>query len=168
MAQTKIGACLIASKKIGCTIDEYNDKINIGLKWCFCCKSWKPNNEFSIDKSRYDKLNAKCNECRKQTYHDSYIKTGIIISKKGTRFTEIRDGDKGQARHRVNHLIEIGYIPKANDLPCSICGHVWVKGEKRHDYHHSGGYGIYHHETVISVCTKCHSNIHKKLKNGKN
>ena len=41
-------------------------------------------------------------------------------------------------------------------MPCSDCGHVWVEGERHHEYDHYLGYGAEHHYDVESVCTICH------------
>lgn len=48
-----------------------------------------------------------------------------------------RDGDKLQARQRIN--VE-----------------VRTPGERRHEYDHHHGYGAEHHYCVEPVCTKCH------------
>ena len=67
-----------------------------------------------------------------------------------------RDGDKDQARHRVNVEVRTGRRPPANDLPCVGCGHVWRPGERRHEYDHYLGYSPQHHLDVEPVCTLCH------------
>ncbi len=68
-----------------------------------------------------------------------------------------RDGDKLQARARVNQLVRKGDLPHPNSLPCTDCGHVWAEGERRHEYDHPSGYVAEHHLTVESVCTRCHA-----------
>ena len=67
------------------------------------------------------------------------------------------DGDKRQARHRVNMEIRAGAIPDPCSLPCVDCGHVYSEGERRHEYDHHMGYGAEHHLTVEAVCTTCHA-----------
>lgn len=67
------------------------------------------------------------------------------------------DGDKKQARHRVNVLVRTGKIPHPNDLPCADCSHEWKAGERRHEYDHHKGYKAKHHEDVEAVCTTCHA-----------
>lgn len=67
-----------------------------------------------------------------------------------------RNGDKKQARQRVNVEVRNGFIPHPNSLPCSDCGHVWRKGERRHEYDHYKGYASEHHLHVEPVCTSCH------------
>lgn len=42
-----------------------------------------------------------------------------------------RDGDKKQARHRVNCEVNSGAIPSPNDLPCFDCGHLFSTDGKR-------------------------------------
>lgn len=68
-----------------------------------------------------------------------------------------RDGDKEQARQRINVEVRTGYRLHPNTLPCADCGHVWRLGERRHEYDHHRGYAAEHHYDVIAVCTTCHA-----------
>lgn len=68
-----------------------------------------------------------------------------------------RDGDKVQARHRVNVEVRTGKRPHPNTLPCADCGHIHSQGERRHEYDHHLGYAAEHHLEVESVCTLCHA-----------
>ena len=68
-----------------------------------------------------------------------------------------RDGDKKQARQRVNVEVRTGRRPHPNTLPCTDCGHVWKDGERRHEYDHHLGYGRAHHYDVEPVCSTCHA-----------
>ncbi len=68
-----------------------------------------------------------------------------------------RDGDKRQARQRINVEVRTGYRPHPNDLPCTDCGHTWSSSERRHEYDHYLGYGAENHMSVESVCTTCHA-----------
>ncbi len=68
-----------------------------------------------------------------------------------------RDGDKIQARQRVNVEVRTGRRPHPNTLPCTDCGHVWRPGERRHHYDHHLGYAAEHHLDVEPVCTTCHA-----------
>lgn len=67
-----------------------------------------------------------------------------------------RDGDKRQARRRINVEVREGRRPHPNTLPCVDCGHIWSRGERRHEYDHHRGYAAAHHYDVIAVCTRCH------------
>lgn len=67
-----------------------------------------------------------------------------------------RDGDKNQARQRINVEVRTGRRSHPNSLPCFDCGHVWEKGERRHEYDHYLGYAAAHHYDVQPVCTRCH------------
>lgn len=68
-----------------------------------------------------------------------------------------RDGDRLQARKRVNSNVRSGKLPKPNDVPCNGCGHIHSKpGDRRHEYHHHLGYAAEHHLSVISLCAVCH------------
>ena len=68
-----------------------------------------------------------------------------------------RDGDKKQARQRINVEVRTGRRPHPNTLPCVDCGHVWSEGERRHEYDHHRGYDAAHHYDVVPVCTVCHA-----------
>lgn len=68
-----------------------------------------------------------------------------------------RDGDKVQARQRINVEVRTGRRPHPNQLPCVDCGHVHARGERRHEYDHYLGYAAEHHLDVQSVCTDCHA-----------
>ena len=70
---------------------------------------------------------------------------------------EPRDGDKKQARQRINVLVRTGRMPHPNTLPCADCGHVWAPGERRHEYDHHKGYAAEHHYEVEPVCSNCHA-----------
>lgn len=68
-----------------------------------------------------------------------------------------RSGDKEQARQRINVEVRSGRRPHPNTLPCVDCGHVWKKGERRHEYDHHKGYAAKNHLNVVPVCTTCHA-----------
>lgn len=67
-----------------------------------------------------------------------------------------RDGDKIQARQRINMQIRTGIRPHPNTLPCADCGHVYGPGESRHEYDHHLGYSVEHQLDVQAVCVRCH------------
>lgn len=66
-----------------------------------------------------------------------------------------RDGDKAQARSRVNVEVRLGHLPRAATLPCVDCGHMG--NDRRHEYDHHRGYAAEHHLSVEAVCSPCHS-----------
>ncbi len=68
-----------------------------------------------------------------------------------------RDGDRVQARQRINVEVRSGRRPHPNALTCVDCGHVWHEGERRHEYDHHLGYAAEHHYDVEPVCTLCHA-----------
>jgi len=70
-----------------------------------------------------------------------------------------RDGDKAQARLRINVEVRTGRRPRANALPCVHCGHLWIPGDRRHEYHHYKGYGANNHYAVEVACTTCHAKM---------
>ena len=67
-----------------------------------------------------------------------------------------RDGDKKRARWVISNLIKLGRLPHPDALPCADCGHVWRRGESRHEYDHHLGYDLVHHADVQPVCSHCH------------
>jgi len=75
-----------------------------------------------------------------------------------------RDGDKVQARQRINVEVRTGRRPHPNTLPCTDCRHVWIPGERRHEYDHHLGYAAVHHGDVEPVCTKCQR--HRSIERG--
>jgi len=154
MALTQEGVIKIAAKKAGLTAGEYINHIANGLKKCTICKQWKPIDEFCSDKSRHDGRASKCVVCAKSLWR--------IKSMRNVKRAPRRDGDKRQAKSRINHDVNLGLRPNANDLFCSICGH---KGDdRRHEYHHIQGYSELHHYDILPLCSKCH---HKEHSNGK-
>lgn len=152
MAQTVEGAIKVAAKKAGVTVAEYRRKKAKGLKWCTKCKTWHPESSFGRDSSRYDRLSAKCRESSRAVGRAAYQPKPRPA--KGRSFVPARDGDKLQARRRVNHFVEVGLLPNPNDLPCLDCGHR--DSDRRHEYDHYLGYAAEHHEAVQAVCTTCH------------
>lgn len=78
-------------------------------------------------------------------------------SKPGPAPNPPRNGDKAQARQRINVEVRTGYRPRPSTLPCVDCAHVWRPGERRHEYDHHLGYAAEHHGDVEPVCTTCHA-----------
>lgn len=65
MAQTTEGRIRQFCNKMSISVDSYNEKVNIGLKWCYKCQTWQPINTFSKDSTRFDNRSSKCGGCRK-------------------------------------------------------------------------------------------------------
>lgn len=130
---------------------EYAHRYVSGEKWCTGCKAWHPDEAFGQDSHRRDGRSAICTAARRQRYRKSYVPRGR--SRRGW-LVPARDGDKLQARRRVNYLVESGQIPHPGDLPCTDCAHVGP--ERRHEYDHFKGYGAEHQLDVEPVCSRCH------------
>jgi len=119
--------------------------------WCWACKTDHPRGAFGRDPSRPDGRARRCLASRR-----------VTTRKPRTRFkrhgwlVEARDGDRRQARRRVNYLVEQGRLPPPNALPCADCGHAWTDGERRHEYDHHRGYAAEHQLDVQAVCSSCH------------
>lgn len=85
-------------------------------------------------------------------------------SKFGPQPMPPRDGDRQQARQRINVLVRTGRLPHPNNIPCADCDHEWHPGERRHEYDHFHGYEPKHHYCVEPVCTTCHAERDSKRK----
>lgn len=154
MAQTHEGALKVCAKKAGCSLRAYRARRACGDKWCMNCKKWHPVSEFGKDRTRYDGYVPSCRKSRNIRVKRRYQPKPRTAMAKGRRFKVPRNGDKLQARGRVNYLVKIGLLPKPGDLPCADCGHIGAG--HRHEYDHCKGYEAKHHETVEVVCSKCH------------
>ena len=155
MAQTKEGAIKVAAKKTGVTVSEYIHRTKIlDMKWCSGCKEWHGKEKFCQDSSRWDGLSGRCKEYRNSKARSDYTLRPLPL--RGRSFVPARDGDKLQARRRINYFVEAGLIPPPNELHCVDCGHEWAQGQKRHEYDHYLGYSAEHHESVQVVCSECH------------
>jgi len=154
MAQTKEGAEKICAEKCGISLEEYRKRVSDGEKYCYCCKTWKVANVcFGRDSTRYDGFCALCVICRNQKSKDRYIPKPRQ-SKAGSFYVETRDGDKQQARSRVNTLVRCGRLARPQDVPCFDCGHMG--DDRRHEYDHYLGYSSEHQLHVQAVCHICH------------
>ena len=153
----QLGAFKTAAKKIGISFERYKEMRDSGLKWCTFCQKWHSEEKFHTDHSRYDNLTQSCGESRNRRERENYDEKGFPKDPGPDRIKR-RDGDKIQARRRINHDVEQSLRPHPDDLHCSYCGH---KGEnKRHEYHHHMGYRSEHHYDVIPLCSSCHREEH--------
>ena len=66
MAGTAEGAIKVAAKRVGLSEAEYRERFAAGLKWCIKCRSWKSQDEFCKDASRWDGRASACSACRYQ------------------------------------------------------------------------------------------------------
>ena len=157
MAQTKEGALKIAAGRRGIPLDEYKNRLERGQKWCGGCRVWHSRNAFGNDISRYDGLATICRDYGNRRARDKYVlvpKNERV--KPGPNRIPRRDGDKLQARSRINHDVEAGIIPNPNDIHCADCGHIG--DDRRHEYDHYLGYASENHYNVEAVCSFCHHN----------
>jgi hypothetical protein len=142
---------ITAAKRIGVPVDEYVALRRSGLKWCTACKAWHTTSAFGSDRDRGDGLTSRCLESKRVVVRVLHFRDG---RKKGW-LRPARDGDKLQARRRVNYLVEQGRIPNPSKLPCTDCSKVF-DGTHRHEYDHFLGYSGDHQLYVEPVCTTCH------------
>lgn len=149
-----IGVLKGAARRVGTSFDEYQSRIAHGERWCVGCKAWHCAAAFGPDRNRPDGLARTCLAYRRQRSKALYVPHPATHH--GPRPYPPRDGDKKQARQRINVEVRTGHRPHPNTLPCADCGHVWADGERRHEYDHYLGYAAEHHYDVESVCTDCH------------
>jgi hypothetical protein len=154
MSQTKLGSLKCAAKRIGISLEEYLIFQSNNLKYCYQCRDWKSSESFNKDTTRADGRSATCRECAKERYNRYYIPK-IRTKRPGPLPKPSEDGNKKQARHKVNKLVRNGDLENPNSLPCRDCGHIG--DEKRHEYDHYLGYKAENHTDVEVVCSKCHS-----------
>ena len=149
------GAIKRLAGRAGISVGEYRSRMDRDQRRCTVCKEWRRACFFGQEASRADGIARTCQECRRGKYRLNYRP---IEDRKpyGPAPLAARDGDRLQARHKVNHLIDAGKIPDPNSLPCVDCGHLYASGQPRHEYDHYLGYGGAHHEDVQPVCVPCH------------
>lgn len=135
------GAERTAARKVGVSLDEYQERRAAGLKWCFRCRSWKLREQFAIDRSRTDGLTAQCFDCRRVGQRKKLLSSGTPAERQG-------------AHDAVRWAIKRGRLIPPTDLPCLDCG-----GKAVH-YHHHLGYERSHWLDVVAVCYRCHRRRH--------
>ena len=150
MAGTVAGVMKAAARRVGVSPDRYIELLATGQRWCYACRAFHAREAFGADRTRGDGLDRRCLVRRRVTVRKPRPKTGP----RGWR-VPARDGDKKQARRRVNYLVEQGRIPAPGDLPCKDCG-ADGKGPLRHEYDHPRGYAADHQLDVEAVCSRCH------------
>ncbi len=155
MAGTSAGSMKRLAALVGITLHELSARIEAGEKYCWRCRALHPRSAFNVDESRADGLYPACRDSLTANNRAQY-RPRPRTSKLGTFFAPNRDGDKKQARSRVNHHVDVGLLPDPNDVPCFDCGHIYATGERRHEYDHHLGYAEEHQLSVQAVCTTCH------------
>ncbi len=137
------------------------------MKQCCRCKELKSIDEFGKNKSELDGLQDACKKCRKEYYHQPYIKSKHLQRCKEYKKTEIgkvtikksvakrRDDnpDWYRATNAVNNAVRDGNLAKVSSLTCKKCN------RKAHDYHHHKGYSPKYWLDVIPLCRQCHVDI---------
>lgn len=108
------------------------------------------------EQSRVEAGRLLCKPCKNSKSRAAYVKKGHP-GRRGW-LVPTRDGDKLQARRRVNYLVEQGLIPHPEDLPCFDCADEVFSRRYRHEYDHAQGYDGENQLYVEPVCAKCHRN----------
>jgi len=154
MAGTKVGSMRRLANQNGMTLEAFLYRIASGEKWCYGCDAWHTSSEFFADRTRYDGVSPICRKKRNEWNRARYVPHPKTHS--GPLPHPPRDGDKSQARQRINVLVRTARLPRPNTLPCTDCGHRWTQGERRHEYDHARGYDGANHYHVEAVCSACH------------
>ncbi len=156
-----LGVLKQAAQRVGLSFDDYIARRKAGQKHCVDCRTWKPSGYFNVDQSRYDGLAAKCRECSSKRGKESYTPVAPEDrAPKGPARIPRRDGDKIQARARINADIRMGHRADPDTLHCVYCGHIGP--DRRHEYHHHMGYAAEHHYDVLPACAPCHRREERK------
>jgi hypothetical protein len=146
------------------SVADYQARI-VTEKWCTGCKAWHLRGAFKADASRSDGLASTCSMGRASRHVATYVPRASVSRRGMLVVSATRDGDKKQARMRVNHEVQTGARPHPNTLPCTDCGHVWEPGERRHEYDHHLGYAAARQLDVQPVCVECHRKRDSAKKN---
>lgn len=163
MVLTKIGGQKIAAGKIGISVEEYQQNVKSGLKWCFSCQTWLKLNLFNQSKNARDGKDNRCRTCRRAFDRKRYQPIPIDIRKsRGFSTKPGRNGDKTQARNRVNYAVTRNRLPHARNIPCVDCGHLGP--DRLHEYDHYKGYDAVNHLEVECVCVPCHIDRERQRK----
>lgn len=132
---------------------------------CFRCHRHRRREEFPCDRSRPGGFGYECRECRNARQAATYKPVPRDMRRTpGPQRIPRRDGDKKQARSRINHDVQRGARPSPNELPCFDCGHVGT--DRRHEYDHFLGYAAERHYDVQAVCSSCHHRRERDRRNG--
>jgi len=106
--------------------------------------------------NRVERGRLECKTCKNARQRAGYVKRGHP-GRRGW-LAPTRDGDRLQARRRVNYLVEQGLIPAPEELPCCDCADQLLTLGGRHEYDHANGYDGPNQLYVEPVCQRCHRN----------
>lgn len=116
----------------------------------------RPCGAILTDENRVERGRRLCKTCRSVRQRAAYVKKGHP-GRRGW-LTPIRDGDKKQARRRINYLVEQGFLPCAADVSCTDCADHLPEPGGRHEYDHALGYDGVNQLYAEVVCQRCHRN----------
>lgn len=125
-----LGAYKTAARRTGCTVEEWMVQRSLGNLWCFRCRTWKPIDLFSIDKSRRGGRSCSCKECT------SDASTASRYGMSPKQLKEFRDSHSHQCG--ICKSTEILYIDhdhktgKPRGLLCPSCNSaIGLLGERK-------------------------------------
>lgn len=135
------------------------------MKYCSFCKTEKSENEFSLNKTKKDKLNSFCKTCMSEYKKRHYEANKINIIKKVTRRkNEIKAWVKNYKKNlkcekcNENHpaVLQFHHLEnqiKENNISNLMCSGVSIRKIKEEI------------NKCIVVCANCHFKIHYEQQN---
>ena len=140
-----IGTQKVAAAHHGLSLEEYLQRHADGLRWCYRCKTWKPNDLFDRDSTRPGGLAYRCIPCSR------------VLKRKAKSNFPASKNERQAAVDAVRYAIRRGLLAPAHTLPCFCCG----KPAER--YHHHLGYARRHLLDVQALCCSCHAKTHYSM-----
>ena len=137
-------------------------------------KQWRKDNPEQYDalQKDYQERNKEKIKARKAAYYEANRLKRLEYQKawnaenrtsqpnnakyQSTYFT--KHPERETAKERLRYAIKSGKIPRATALECANCG------LPADDYHHHHGYSPEHALDVIPLCTKCHAQADRLLR----
>lgn len=145
------------------------------MKPCYICNQTKALSEYYKSRQSKDGHMDKCKTCC-AIYQRIYRRTeqGIEVGRKyGRKYRQTKRGkavkhqinkrfclnhpEQIKAQYEVSHAVRKGALPHPQTLLCHYCP------AQAEQYHHHRGYAKKHWLDVVSICVKCHRNIHRKI-----
>lgn len=120
------------------------------LKWCGKCKKWLPLDNFAKNKIKWDGLQERCSNCRREHWENKGKYTRILPSKEILK--------KKRRKWIINSygITEEEYenLLKYQDNKCAICGTTdWGRPSPCIDHNHKTG------EVRGLLCNRCNRTL---------
>ncbi len=147
--------------------------VEVGVKYCYCCKRIKFSNEFYKNSSKKDGLATECKACKKisdKKYGQNYyLKNKEKIKQRNKKYGQTEKGKEVRKRikknFRKNHLEQC----RSYDIFCNAIERGKIKRPNKCDQCFKkckpDGHHIDYNKPleVVWLCRQCHSNEHRKV-----